>query len=456
MFGLGVRHFAAGLAAASFGHFPSLFNKPPVDLSTLSWGTVAMGLPERISLSMSAYNVGQLQIADDGGQGEAEDFAELVYRNDVVCLTEEMTEDERDELAAAINQRRAGDGLDPMNPVYPGDGAPPNNMILSAGPIIDADWVLYGDLPEVSAYCAEEFDGNPASGGECTGDGAGYKGILWARVGIKKSSAVPPSKGVPGKSETWFSDHFIDVFCTHTQADYLHDGEFATEQSCHDTAGSAAVGKNCHQSPSAPAANPWDVNIREEQWKALRNWARSKRSGGNGSPNGLDRPAFVLGDLNQIGPKGVSLAMPNEDVVAWVNTTDSQLGFGRQYKRMRELLGNWSLSAFDQANGWAWDLYDLIARDERGTWIGQGTESTVTDTSANDCITPGHFTGYDTVSQLPNEARVDYVLVLPAERSFPTTAWWGRTATRRSRWWRSTPTPGAGPTASAAPPTTPR
>ena len=140
-----------------------------------------------------------------------------------------------------------------------------------------------------------------------------------------------------------------------------------------------------------------------------------------------------------------------------MNDTQSEPGFGSEYKTMRARLGNWSLSAFDQANGWAWDLYDLIARDERGTWIGQGTESAIPATSANDCITAGQSSGYDTVSKLPKEARVDYVLVLPAEGSFPFYSLIGpeghpdrtdRHGLRR--------TPEAGSTAWAAPPTTPR
>lgn len=420
IFGLGVLHgvHTAG-PYGSYGHFPSIFNKKPADLSTWSWATVRMGLPERIDLAMTAYNVGQLQITDDGGQGEAADFAQLVYHNDVICLTEEMNASERTEVYLAINELREDNGLDPMNAVFPGDGEAPNNMILAAGPIIDSDWVLYGDLPEVSAYCADEFDANPFDGGECMGDGAGYKGILWARVGIKKSKAKPPGAAGPSKPETWFSEHFVDVFCTHTQADYMYDGEFAHDQSCHDTIGSAATGKNCVKGPHGPAANPWQANIRQEQWRALESWAQEKRAGGAGSPNGLDRPAFVLGDLNQIGPKGVSAASPNQDVQGWVAATAGQSGFGGEYQAMRQLLGNWQLSPFDQANGWAWDLYDLLARDERGTWIGQGTESAVTDTSANDCITVGQFVGYDTVTELPKEARVDYILVLPAQGSFP-------------------------------------
>ena len=197
-----------------------------------------MGLPERISLKMSAYNVGQLQIADDGGQGEEEDIAKLIYKNDIICLTEEMEEDEREDVVSWANKRRFVDGLPPLNAVYLQDGDPPNNMILSAFPIIDADWVLYGDLPEVSVPCADS---------DCIGDGAGYKGILWARMGIKKSKAVPPAQDVaePGKPETWFSEHFIDVFCTHTQADYESDGQ-------------------------------WARAVREQQWKALRDWANGE------------------------------------------------------------------------------------------------------------------------------------------------------------------------------------
>ncbi len=144
-----------------------------------------------------------------------------------------------------------------------------------------------------------------------------------------------------------------------------------------------------------------------------------KRAGGKGAPNGLDRPAFVLGDLNQIAPKGVAAATRNVDVENWVKNTQGESGFGNEYKIMRARLGKPYLSAFDKANGWAWDLYDLLALDARGTWIGQGTESAIPSTSANDCITAGQPSGYDTVSKLPKEARVDYILVLPAEGSFP-------------------------------------
>lgn len=415
LFGLGVKHTGNTFSALSFGAFPSVFNQPPLDLDTKTWATMDLHDPERIDLAMTAYNVGQLQITDDGGQGEADDFAKLTYKNDMICLTEEMVSDERDETVVAINKLRADNGLEPMTPVYPDDGEAPNNMLLVAGPIIDADFVLYGDLLEVSAYCAEENDGNPFGGGECTGDGAGYKGIVWARVGIKKSTSAP--KG--GKGVNWFSDQFVDVFCTHTQADYLGDGEFARDEQCEDATLSSAVSKNCVKSPTSPAANPWQANIREEQWRALKNWSHAKRAGGNGSPNGLDRPAFVLGDLNQIAPKNVSATQANQDVDNWISATSGSSGFGTEYAAMRTLLGTLPLSQFDQANGWAWDLYDLLARDENGTWIGQGTESAVTSTQANDCITQGQFSGYNTLDQLPKEARVDYILVLPAESGFP-------------------------------------
>lgn len=413
IFGLGVRHVTGQVPVSSFAHFPSFFQKMPTDLDTFTWATLDLHDPQRIDLSMTAYNVGQLQIAGDGGQGEAADFAKLTFRNDVICMVEQMNADERDEVVQKINALRVQEGLEPMNPVYPGDGEAPNNMILAAGPIIDADWVLYHDLPEVSAECGEEFDADPLDGGECYGDGAGYKGILWARIGIKKA------KPARRKTDIWVSDQFVDVFCTHTQADYKADGDFARTQWCEDTVLSAAAGKHCVKGPHGPNANPWQANLREEQWNALKNWAHKKRNGGNGTPNGLDRPAFVLGDLNQIGPKAVSFDHPNQDVETWMSATSGQIGFGAQYKRMRELLGTWPLSQFDQVNGWAWDSYDLAARDPRGTWIGNGTESAVPATSANECMTVGQFVGYDTVKELPKEARLDYILVLPAEGSFP-------------------------------------
>lgn len=413
LFGLGVKHSAGSFSALSFGAFPSLFAKPPLDLDTKTWATLDLHDPERIDLSMTAYNVGQLQITDDGGQGEAKDFADLTFRNDFICLTEEMISSERDETVAEINDLRTGAGLEPMTAVYPGDGEAPNNVLLVAGPIFDADFVLYGDLPGVTAYCAQEM--GPLDFGECSGDGAGYKGITWARVGIKKSTAAP--KG--GKGINWFSDQFVDVFCTHTQADYLGDGEFANDQPCEDTPLSSAITKDCDKSPSAPLANPWTVNIREEQWRAFKTWAHQKRAGGNGSPNGLDRPAFVLGDLNQIAPKNVTATQPNQDIDDWIAETSGQTGFGGAYAKMRTLLGTLPISEFDQANGWAWDLYDLLARNENGTWIGNGTESAIPDTQADDCITTGQPSGYNTLDQLPKEARVDYILVLPAESGFP-------------------------------------
>lgn len=416
LFGLGVLHSAnTRFSYGSFGHFPSIFNQKPADLDTWTWATMDLAEPKRIDLSMTAYNVGQLQIAGDGGQGEAEDFAKLTFRNDVICMVEQMNESEREEVVKLINNKRKDEGLDPMTPVYPQSGEAPNNMLLVAGPVIDSDFVLYGDLPEVSAKCADEFDFNPFGGGECLADGAGYKGIVWARVGVKKSTAAP--KG--GKPVTWFGDHFVDVFCTHTQADYEWDGEFANTEWCYDTIGSAAVGKNCIQSPFAPPDNPWQVNIRREQWQALKNWSHAKRAGGNGSPNGLDRPAFVLGDFNQIAPKAVSFDHPVEDVETWVSNTGNQNGFGTEYKTMRQELGTWPVASFDQASGWNWDLYDLLARDKNGTWIGNGTESAIPSTQADDCITGSQFSGYDTIGQLPKEARLDYILVLPAESGFP-------------------------------------
>lgn len=215
LFGLGVLHQVNGFAPVSFGRFPSLFGKPPADLSTFTWATVAMGLPDRISLSMSAYNVGQLQIASDGGQGEAIDFAKLIYHKDIICLTEEMNEDERDELPAMINKLRAKDGLGPMNPVYPGDGAPPNNMILAAGPILDADWVLYGDLPEVSAYCAESLGGNFETAGECTGDGAGLgcasdHAEVTAEIGLVQTAVKANYNPLKAHKLTYRVSHLYD------------------------------------------------------------------------------------------------------------------------------------------------------------------------------------------------------------------------------------------------------
>ncbi|HXU33511.1 MAG TPA: hypothetical protein VN851_23325 [Thermoanaerobaculia bacterium] len=417
LFGLGVRHsINSAVTVGSFGWFPSLFNQPPMDLDTKTWATMDLHEPARIDLAMTAYNVGQLQITDDGGQGEAKDFAKLTFRNDIICLTEEMNESERDETVKAINNLRADEGLDPMKPVYPGNGDPPNNMLLVSGPVIDSDFVLFGDLPEVKTFCAAESDGDPISNGDCTGAGAGYKGVVWARVGVKKSTAAP--KG--GKLQNWFSDHFIDVFCTHTQADYESDGEFARDQWCLDAIGNPAANvKDCNKGTFGPPENPWQTNVRLEQWRGLKNWAHKKRAGGSGSPNGLDRPAFLLGDFNQIGPKNVSVGKANQDVDNWIAATSAKPGFGTEYSEMRAALGTLPVSAFDQANGWAWDLYDLMARDPRGTWVGEGFESAIPATQANDCITQGQFSGYDTISQLPKEARLDYILVLPAESGFP-------------------------------------
>ncbi len=416
LFGLGVRHvLGTPVAVVSYGSFPSVFNQPVVDLDTTTWATMDLHEPERIDLSMTAYNVGQLQITDDGGQGEAQDFAKLTFRNDIICLTEEMNDGERDDTVAAINKLRSDEGLDPLNPVYPGQGDPPNNMLLVSGPIIDSDFVLYGDLPEVKTFCAGEVDGNPFDNGDCSGGGAGYKGVVWARVGVKKSKAVPDG----GKSGNFFSDQFVDVFCTHSQADYDGDGEFARQQQCEDSPFMSAVSKDCTKATFGPPENPWQTNVREEQWQGLKHWADKKRAGGNGSPNGLDRPAFLLGDFNQIGPKAVSSAKPNQDVDDWIAATAGEPGFGGEYLAMRKILGTLPLSDFDQANGWAWDLYDLMARNENGSWIGPGFESAMPPTAANDCITPGQFVGYNTLTELPKEARLDYILVLPAVSGFP-------------------------------------
>jgi hypothetical protein len=417
LFGLGVRHaLESAVTTGSFGTFPSVFNQGPLDLDTKSWATIDLHEPARIDLSMTAYNVGQLQIVADGGQGEAKDFAKLTFRNDIICLTEEMIDGERDETVKAINDLRAGEGLDPVTPVYPGQGDPPNNMLLLAGPIIDSDFIKFGELPEVKTYCAGEFDGVPISAGDCSGAGAGHKGIVWARVGVKKSTVAP--KG--GKTQNWFSDQFVDVFCTHSQADYWSDGEFARDVWCSDPIGTPAANvKDCSKGDFGPPGDPWLTNVRLEQWRGLKNWAHKKRAGGNGSPNGLDRPAFVLGDFNQIGPKAVSAGHPNQDVDDWIAATSGQAGFGTEYSEMRKALGTLPISSFDQANGWAWDLYDLMARDPRGSWIGKSIESAIPATQSGACITQGQFTGYDTVTELPKEARLDYILVLPAEADFP-------------------------------------
>ncbi len=422
LFGLGILHRSQGDA---LGQFPSIYNVAPGDTQTTSWATLDLRVPRRLDLSFSAYNIGQLQApAGDGGQGESEDFAALTYRSDVICLVEAMVADERDAIVNHINQKRQSENLSTVTAVFPENGDAPNNMILSATPTIASTYIKYGDLAQVSAYCGSEPNAIPVSDDECSGIGdpasyPGLKGITWARIATKKSESTADAAGAgPGKTETWYGDHFIDVFCTHTQADYAADGDFAQDQWCDESFGSPAVGKYCEKGPHGPAENPWLANLREEQWDALAKWMDEKRSGGGGLPDGRDRPAILMGDLNQIGPKGVSLTSPNTDVAAWV-TSHSQVGFGDEYRAMRLGLGNWSATAFDSANGWAWDLYDLLARDKRGTWIGNGSESGVTDGSAADCITGSQAVGYNVVANLPNEARLDYIMVIPAQTDFP-------------------------------------
>jgi len=285
--GFALRHFQNVDDGANVG-FP---NDPVLGASSnqpLTWETLDFAPWIPIPFSLAMWNVGQMPAiipVSDGGDGEVDTVAADLFKKDIVCLSEVWESAERREMLELVNDLRAAESP-PLPPMYTLDeqgenvpivGYTTGVMILTARPII------MGGVHHFSiASCTES-------------DCLQYKGVAWARVGTSASLEHKTSitRTGPGTLTSVAIDdgEFVDVFCSHVNA-----GE--------NTAGPDTTGREMQFKDMAAyiaqvrAGGPLDVAAGDyapafwDQFPA-GTWAA-----------GLDRPAFLMGDLNTIGPKG--------------------------------------------------------------------------------------------------------------------------------------------------------
>jgi hypothetical protein len=365
-----------------------------------TWVEIDLVEPASSTLGVGIYNAGQMVApAGDGGEGEPLDVARAIAARDLVCLTEVMHQDDRQDVFVYANRLRAQEpSLLPFEqPVTANPGDPPNNMILTSWFVVASQAMRFAAIRPDDRRCTDAEDelvfGSPR----------GSKGVVWARIAAPVCRATQLAAGAGGCLDENLRperpepspDEWFDVFCTHTQAPYRYEGDGEDARDC--------------------------------QFTALERFMTDRRSQSYLGRSGLDRPAILLGDLNQVGPR----SLPDNDVRsaafrAWKNDASDvyasplfgAYGLKSHYQRMRHRLGNAEPHPFDDANDEAIEDYDLSAdTGGHGSWIGAERGSTVSATTANDC-TPG-TPGFPDLRLTP---RVDYVmLVPPAKEVYP--AW---------------------------------
>ena len=279
MVGLGVLHSGDD---GSWQDLPNGMNAAPVSDSTKTWKTLYFHIPDGIPLKMATYNIGQMadwMIVGDGGAGDIgpegvvwdpmdsgeSEFARYIWDKDVVCINEAWSDPDRTKLVGAVQKWRVANNLEPMSVagIDWGDGDDVGYtglLIFSSRPFAEPPQYL-------------EYDTDLCSGFDCCVE----KGAIWARVLIEGGTPPEDSPGQgpfagPPPSLVGNADHFVDVFCTHLQAD--------------DESVLPAALPTCAPVP-VPHAEEY---VRSQQLAELREFIDKKRA--------PDRPAFVMGDLN--------------------------------------------------------------------------------------------------------------------------------------------------------------
>ncbi|RYZ44061.1 MAG: hypothetical protein EOO71_00900 [Myxococcaceae bacterium] len=377
--GLGIDHTPIATTShqtVGGGRFPNAKSLPPIDIMTESWQTLEFKDPTPIPLSFTMWNVGQMPDVTawvpDGGSGEIDTVAQKIFNKEVACISEIWMSHERGELIERVNTLRHDANLPPMQAVTELNDDPLQPSLFSTGLVL------------LSSRQILEAGVHHFPFGMCTGsDCLQAKGVLWARVATPTATApvIFHDHDTPLLATGTDYAEFVDVFCTHV---------------------------NAGENTSGP-----DTNARELQFSDIKAYVQAVRQGGPLSspffpfsiedsfphgtwPSGLDRPAFLMGDLNTLGPKGA------ETDVGFAHYSD-MMGPSR--------LGISALSQFETATtlySRTRDLAQVVSGPvpaAGGTWLSSVCTDNVT-------------------SELSGKKRLDYVLVFPAQDTpdFPTFA----------------------------------
>ncbi|GMU06142.1 hypothetical protein [Corallococcus caeni] len=368
--GLGIEHTPIPTTSAQTvggGRFPNFSGPSAGGTLTGAWETLEFASPTPIPLSFTMWNVGQMPDVtawvDDGGSGEIDTVAQRIFRKEVACISEIWMAHERGELIEKVNALRANAQLPPMQAVTELNDNVLQPSLFSTGLVLlSSRQILEGGV--------HHFPFGMCTGSDC----AQAKGVLWARIATPAATApvIVDEHDVPTVAAGTDYAEFVDVFCTHV---------------------------NAGDNTSGP-----DTTARENQFSNIKAYVQQVRQGGpltdtvfgfdvhdafpQGTwPSGLDRPAFLLGDLNTLGPKGA------ETDVGFAHYAD-MVGPG--------LLDIRKLSEFDKANtqfSETRDLARVVSGPDpmaAGTWLS----SVCTD---------------NVVNELNAKKRLDYVLVFPSE-----------------------------------------
>jgi hypothetical protein len=374
---------------------------PFIDKTT--WGTIDLKLPSMSKLSTSIYNVGLLTgdwrvpavellnvhiKIPMGGVGWPSDFGNRLFQRDLVCITEAMDSSHRDGIFDAANRNRKANGMSDYRGKVTGEkDKPPNNMIMTSWFVVGSEAIRYSTLG-----CSGAPDDN------VYGSARGSKGVVWARIASPMCEATggpPDANGQCPENRVFASpDEWFDVFCTHTQADANAENE--------------------------------NVSYRRCQFQKLRDYMNAKRAIERNGINGFDRPAVLLGDLNQVGPRSLpNNASKYPEMTNWLTTVDDVYppvqnnkidALKAEYQFMRETLGNWHENLFDGLNDDAIESYDITANSGgEGIWLGEENKASVSQAQ-----TKGVGPGYPRLNMVP---RLDYIMLIPASSdTFPS---WG-------------------------------
>ncbi|NTX16117.1 hypothetical protein HUA76_35640 [Myxococcus sp. CA056] len=372
--GLGLQSTVFSVAGATQkvggGTFPNVKNQPPVNFMPSTWETLELKEPVSIPLSFTMWNVGQMPDAtfwvSDGGSGEIDTVAAKIFRKEVACISEIWMSHERGELIEKVNALRAIESLPPMQAV-----TELNDDVLKLA--TESTGLVLLSSRQILEGGVHHFPSHMCTGNDCLQD----KGVIWARIATPAATEpviVMEETGASRVSTATDYGEFVDVFCTHVNA-----------------------GEN--------VPGP-DTDAREDQLFDIKAYVQQVRKGGplhantfpyllgdddifpQGTwPSGLDRPAFLLGDMNTLGPKATQ---------ADSNFPAYQDMVGPSFLAINQR------TEFEKANTLFSEARDLARTSSgpdpmaTGTWLSSQCTDLVTD-------------------ELGSKDRLDYVLVFPAE-----------------------------------------